>query len=445
MFFDKKKLAELLNPFRRKIRENCFKINTFNRNCFDLFRNKNGFRFNYTIFSISISIALLTNYYQNTSKQLSTKEIASNEIETLSLKSRNMIVLNLIKGMDPNKSNFIRDLIKQIRGKELNKLNIDIYYTQDNIYSQSVPNAILFKGYGSAISNVDLNFRNNHNIEKIKSFFVPISEKIINSNSSIVKNISHNTFENEVINASNQNKPLLLMYYDDYCLMCFLVRPLINSLAIRLRGSTSIKFARYNIERNDLHEFSPLVKATPTFVLFRGRQEPEKWDEYKPGDLISKIIEIEYGAKNNNCDNNMLAELKALEQKVLIRFQLFTILNIWNLYLKELQNTLINTPKNQIDKLNFIHIEDLLFISSSLLQNRNFSSENGDHFNDINLEKISYEKIAENNNFQRIFFDNIKQDMKRSDTIEENIDYLLNEIKGCCNDYIAMKSLIKKS
>ncbi|CUV05144.1 unnamed protein product [Cryptosporidium hominis] len=444
MFFDKRILALLMNPFRRNIKRNSFNINTFNRKCFDLFRNKDSFRFNYTIFSISISFAFLAKYYfQNIRKQLNMKAISSDEIEILSSKSKNMIVLNLIKGMEINKSNFIKELIKQIKSKELNRLNIQIYYTE-NTCSESTPNVTLFKGYGSRISNIDLNFKNNNNIEQIKSFFGPKSEKIINGNSSTIKNISYDTFESDVINKSDENNPLLLMYYDDYCLMCFLIRPLINSLAARLRNTKNIQFGRYNIGRNDLHEFSPPVKATPSFVLFRGSQEPERLDEYKPKDIIKKIIEIKCKVENNDCGKNELAELSTLEQKVLIRFHLFIVLSIWNLYLKELQGKLINTPKSQFCELNFMHLEELLSISCLFLQDQNVSSKNSKSFDEINFEKISYDKIAENINFQEIFLENIKKDMKRSDTIEENINHLLNEIEGCCNDYITMKKLIKK-
>ncbi|KAK9173560.1 Thioredoxin family protein [Cryptosporidium meleagridis] len=443
MFFDKGILALLMNPFRKNIKRNFFNINTFNRKYFDLFRNKDGFSFNYTIFSISISVAFLAKYYyQNTRKQLNMEAISSDEIEILSSKSKNMIVLNLIKGTKINKSNFIKELIKQIKSKELNRLNIQIYYTEKTS-SEGAPNVTLFKGYGSRISNFDLNFINN--IERIISFFDQKSEKIVNDKTSIIKNISYDTFESDVINKSDENNPLLLMYYDDYCLMCFLIRPLINSLAVRLRNTTNIQFGRYNIGRNDLHEFSPPVKATPTFVVFRGKQEPERLDEYKPKDIINKIIEIECGTRNHDCGKNELAELRTLEQKVLIRFHLFTILNIWNLYLKELQAKLINTPKSQLDRLNFMHLEELLSISCLFLQDQNVSSKNSKSFDETNFEKISYDKISENINFQEIFLENIKKDMKRSDTIEENIDHLLNEIEECCNDYIAIKKLIKNS
>lgn len=444
MFFDKRKLIIFLNPIKRILREKYFNANYFNRGCFSLFKSKDFFRFHHTIFSISTSIALLARYYyRNANKKLSIKGINENEIEFLSSISKNMMVINVVKGTTVNKNYFIRKLIKHIKNEEFDKLNINIYYNECDICHKNMPNVSLYKEYGSIVSNVDLDFNSHDTIEKIKSFFVPRSKKELNKDSSAVKDVSYNTFENDVINMSDENNPLLLMYYDDYCLMCFLIRPLINSLAKKLRSSTRIQFARYNIERNDLHELSPTVNATPTFVFFRGKKRPEKWDEYKPSDLISKIIQIKHEIKDDICNSSELLELDKLEQKVFIRFQLFTILNIWSLYLTELQDKLINTPKNQLDKLNFVKIEDLLFISLKLLEDRNFLLEKNK--NGINLEKISHDRITEKNHFQEIFLENIKKDMRRSDTIEENIDYLLDEIKECCNDYLAMKGLIEKN
>ncbi|OII74216.1 uncharacterized protein cubi_01060 [Cryptosporidium ubiquitum] len=447
MFFDKRKFIMLFNPVRRILKEKYFTNNALNRNWLDSFRNKYCFRLRYAVFSISTSIALFAGYcYQNTNKKLSIKGISEHEIKFLSSISKNMIVINVMKGTKVNRNAFIKELIRQIKSEELNKLDIKIYYVEEDFCSKSVPNVSLYKGYGNIVSNIDLNFRSYDSIEKIKSFFIPKSENILNNHSSVVKNISYNTFENDVINASDKNNPLLLMYYDDYCLMCFLIRPLINSLANKLRNSTKIQFARYNIERNDLHELSPTVRATPTFVLFRGRQKPEHWDEYRPGDLINKIVGIKHGVESDICDNNELAELNRLEQNVFIRFQLFTILNIWSLYLMELQNTLISTPKDQLDKLNFKQIEDLLFISLTFFEDRILSSKNGANYGGVNLGKvISYDKIIEKHNFQEILLENVKKDMKRSDTIEENIEHLLDEIKGYCNDYLAIKSLIEKN
>lgn len=445
MFSEKRKLIMLLNPLRKILREKYFKINVFNKKHFYFFRNRDRFHICYKILSISTSVALISRFYfLNVDKKLNIEGISSSEIEPLSSISKNMIVLNIPKEADINKYHFVKELIKQVKNGELNKLDIGVYYVEDDISRENVYKANLYKRYGTTVSSFNFNDSSN-DIERIKSFFLPKSEKLINDDSpSAVKNVSYNSFENDVIKASSEKTPLLLMYYDNYCLMCFLLRPLVNSLAVRIKNTLGIQFARYNIEKNDLHNFSPEISATPTFVLYRGRQEPEKWDEYKPADLINKIIGIKNKEGENVCSPNELVELNELEQNVFIRFQLFTVLNLWNLYLMDLQNLLINTPKSQHNKFNFTHIDNLLAVSSSLLEENVFSKENGAIRNTLNLDElVNYDEIVKSCNFQDIFLENIKKDMKRSDTIEENISHILDEIKGYCNDYLAIKDLIE--
>lgn len=444
MFFEKRKLIMFLNPLKKILREKYFKFNVLNRKHFHLFRNMDRLHLCYRILSISTSIALISRFYfHNENIELNIERIYSSEIEPLSSTSKNMIVLNIPKGTDINKHHFIKELIKQIKNRELNKLDIDIYYVEDDSSRENVYKANIYKRYGAIVSSVDFN-DTSKDIENIKSFFIPKSEKSTNYDpQSAIKNVTYNSFEDDVINASNEKTPLLLMYYDDYCLMCFLLRPFMNSLAARVKNSLGIQFARYNIEKNDLHSFSPEISATPTFVLYRGKQKPEKWDEYKPKDLINKIIEIKNNEKENNCNPNELVELNRLEHDIFVRFQLFTVLNLWNLYIMDLQNVLINTPNDQHNKLSFTHIDNLLAISSSFLKDNIFSKNNARH-NTLNLDKLTeYDKIVKSCNFQEIFLENIKKDMKRSDTMEENINYILNEIKGYCNDYLAIKGLIK--
>ncbi|KAJ1609602.1 putative transmembrane domain-containing protein [Cryptosporidium canis] len=444
MIFEKRIRAILLSPFRKIIGKRYLKYDIFNKHYFDISGKRNRHCFYYKVFSISTSIALISRFYfRNVKPKWSIEVIPASYIEPLSSMSKNLIVLSVASGTDIDKNSFIKELIKQIKCRELREQDIDIYYVESDIYKNNTYKASLYKGYGTVVSNIDL-YDWGSSIEQIKSFFIPKSNKSSIDQTSVVKNVTYETFERDVIHASSEEMPLLLMYYDDSCLMCFLLRPLLNSLAARVKDSAKIKFARYNIERNDIHDFSPQISATPTFVLYRGGQNPEKWDEYRPADLINRIIETKSNERDGISEVIELAELSVLEQNVFIRLQLFVVLSLWNLYLLELQNKLINTQKNQQNKLSFSHIEDLLAISLSIIGNNDLLKENSAVNNTLNLDKlIGYSDAVNRRDFQEIFYESIKKDMSRSDTIEENIDYILDEIKGCCEDYLTIKGLFE--
>jgi len=146
-----------------------------------------------------------------------------------------------------------------------------------------------------------------------------------------IQHVSGDEFESEILDASSPERPVLLQMYEKSCFLCFLMRPFMNQLARLLTGPDGPKLVpfiikRLDIEENDFPESDcPIVRGTPTFVLFRGRdREPIRYEEFKPRDLVGRIC-LDY-----SIPRDIEKRMYDLVAKVGMRFQLFSGLIMWN-------------------------------------------------------------------------------------------------------------------
>jgi hypothetical protein len=140
-----------------------------------------------------------------------------------------------------------------------------------------------------------------------------------------IRHISGDEFRLQVLESSSLENPILVQMYEKSCFLCFLMRPFVNQLSRILTGVVPFTIKRLDIEENDFPDGCPVVRGTPTFILFRGPdREPIRYEEFKPRDLVRRIC-LDY-----TIPDEVAKKLNDLVDKVGLRFQLFSGLIMWN-------------------------------------------------------------------------------------------------------------------
>ena len=159
----------------------------------------------------------------------------------------------------------------------------------------------------------------------------------------VIEHISGDEFEEKVVKASSVKKPVLVQVYEKSCFLCFLMRPFLNSVAELLNKDDAIPFVikRLDIEENDFPEHMPVVRGTPTFIMFRGSEaRPERLEEFKPRDFVKRICRdylVSQETKN---------ELLALVDRMTMRFQMFSGLVMWNTEADKILDLIAGDPSH---------------------------------------------------------------------------------------------------
>jgi hypothetical protein len=165
-------------------------------------------------------------------------------------------------------------------------------------------------------------------LDTLDKFFevrsAPVEDEL---KSCVIEHISGSEFEDKVLHVSSKEKPVFLQLYEKSCFLCFLMRPFLNSLATVLSSDPAIPFTvkRLDIEENDFPDQLPVVRGTPTFVLFQGNSvAPQRIEEFKPRDLVNRIV------KDYEVKKETEKRLYELVDKMTLRFQMFSGLVMWN-------------------------------------------------------------------------------------------------------------------
>ena len=142
-----------------------------------------------------------------------------------------------------------------------------------------------------------------------------------------IEHISGDEFEEKILTKSSPEHPILLQLYEKSCFLCFLMRPFLNSLAELLAKEPSVPFLfkRMDIEENDFPKGLPVVRGTPTFMMYRGASEaPERIEEFKPRDLVKRIC-ADYRVSSETKE-----KMLDLVDRMTLRFQTFSGLVMWS-------------------------------------------------------------------------------------------------------------------
>jgi len=188
-------------------------------------------------------------------------------------------------------------------------------------------------------------------IESWSEFFKfrssPVDEELATC---CIEHVSGDNFEDKVVTRSSVEKPILVQLYEKSCFLCFLMRPFLNQIATILSKceSVPITFKRLDIEENDFPEKLPVVRGTPTFVLFQGPDRPPvRFEEFKPRDLVRRLC-LDY-----TIPPDVETSMYELVDKVATRFQMFSGIIMWNTESEKILDMLSGSQKHHLPTIAF--------------------------------------------------------------------------------------------
>lgn len=267
---------------------------------------------------------------------------------------------------------------------------------------QSAPmKCVMYRGQRKSVLTIDGEVAK----QEVVDFFKPVSEELSDELRALdIPRLNWASFTQEVIESSSPARPVLVQMYEDTCFLCFLMRPFINALGVLFKEhNVPLRIKRYNVERNDFPDGSPVVRGTPTFVFFVGKDAPGvKWDEFKPKDLAEKLSH-----EFPNLPEGVLDRMEELQALVSRRFQLFTQLVMWTVELNKLVEK-VSTP-----------------IGTAVAPGGN------DHMEDQDFNAVVQKMMT--------------KDMARTDLIEENIAHLQREVDEVEHDAVLMGTMLAEA
>jgi thiol-disulfide isomerase/thioredoxin len=241
-------------------------------------------------------------------------------------------------------------------------------------------------------------------LPEFESFFrfhsTPVDSEL---NSGPIQHVSGIEFEEQVTRMASPEHPILVQMYEKSCFLCFLMRPFLNSLAELLRDKVPFTVKRLDIEENDFPQGVPVVRGTPTFVMFFGEgRDPVRFEEFKPRDLVKRI------AGDYRLGKDVESKLYDLVDRVALRFQAFSGIVMWG---------------TESEK-----ILDLL-------------SGDSNHHATIPFDLKSAED-KDKELFNKYVSESMTEDMEKTDGLEENIRNLMRELTAMEKHAIMMGQVI---
>ncbi|EKX72579.1 hypothetical protein BEWA_050470 [Theileria equi strain WA] len=265
------------------------------------------------------------------------------------------------------------------------------------------PKFVLYKGlrkkyYGSEDLLDEQKF--SQMVKEMPTFFEEVSQDAasLRQSDDLPEFVTLSNFNERVIKDASKRSPIIVQLYEDNCFLCFLVRPFINSVHNHLKEVNSpVRIKRLNIQMNDFPKGCPITRATPTFVFYTGGNNGAKWEEFKPQDFVRKLSEVAKLPKDS------VEYLEKLAEDISQRFVMFGKLAHW-------------MSESQM-------IQELVFSSQIPGEEPLTSSED------------MYSRAL------RMLMD---MDADRTDSLEENLEYLKGEINSAEQDCIAMSEILGK-
>ena len=236
-------------------------------------------------------------------------------------------------------------------------------YPKEVVTSDTPPavQVVLYKGNRRDRKFLDKKFPINTLVDEFQQFMIPISkdlsanEPASEQQGGIPPEVTLKTFELEILESSKKF-PIILQVYEPGCFLCFLMRPLVNSVRSEiLSENIKLEIKKFDLENNDFPaspEF-PVVRATPTFLFYKGGRLEERWAEFRPSEVVEKIGNLDMvPEKIGNLWNKFPILLSE-------RFRLFSTMVMWRREADEAQQTLVSgnfqkfpTPSDDKDKFN---------------------------------------------------------------------------------------------
>jgi len=260
--------------------------------------------------------------------------------------------------------------------------------------------------------------------EQIVDFFKPLNESLTKAQREfIIPTVNNADFVEDVVNASSSARPILVQMYEDTCMLCFLMRPFVNSLAKLLKTSgVPLQIKRLNIEKNDFPDQCPVARGTPTFVLFRGTEiPPDKWEEFRPKDLVGRICK-----QCPNLPQRVLESMDEMQIGVSSRFRLFSQLTLWTVEMRRLEELVASLPPLPCSLPSGEEEDEGVAFGMASVPPPPKSSDEDSEFNSIASSMMN-------------------KDMKRTDLLPDNLEYLQREIDDIEHDAALLGVMLGQS
>jgi thioredoxin 1 len=107
-----------------------------------------------------------------------------------------------------------------------------------------------------------------------------------------VSSVTDNSFEAEVIDASN-TQPVMVDFWADWCRPCHMLAPTVAEIAAEYAGK--LKVVKLNVDEsmNTAGRFN--IRGIPTLLIFKGGQVAEQIVGAVPKEQISKAVDQHIG------------------------------------------------------------------------------------------------------------------------------------------------------
>ena len=177
-----------------------------------------------------------------------------------------------------------------------------------------------------------------------------------------IEHVAGLEFGETVVASSSPSAPIIVQLFEKSCFLCFLMRPFLNSVAQTLNGVAPFRFVRLDIEENDFPDQLPVVRGTPTFVKFTGPNSAVRFEEFKPRDLVKRLL-LEFPIPSD-----IEQKLFDLVDRLGLRFQNFSGLIMWATETDKIVGLLAGLPTDPKENFNQLVSE---FMTEDMLKTDN--------------------------------------------------------------------------
>src|ERR1700674_2572168 len=103
-----------------------------------------------------------------------------------------------------------------------------------------------------------------------------------------ISNVTDNTFQTEVVDASNA-QPVMVDFWADWCRPCHMLAPTVAEIARDYAGR--LKVVKLNVDENVNSAGRYNIRGIPTLLIFKGGQVADQIVGAVPKEQISKIVD----------------------------------------------------------------------------------------------------------------------------------------------------------
>jgi thioredoxin 1 len=103
-----------------------------------------------------------------------------------------------------------------------------------------------------------------------------------------IPNVTDNSFQAEVIDASN-SQPVMVDFWADWCRPCHMLAPTVAEIAQDYTGR--LKVVKMNVDENVNAAGKFNIRGIPTLLIFKGGQVADQIVGAVPKEQIAKVVD----------------------------------------------------------------------------------------------------------------------------------------------------------